>query len=141
SGHRCVCQGARPFVVTHLRMGSSSCHPFRRLGALTGALRPPAAICPSFDRYSPLPRGFELPDRPADAGQNSPARVAPLTLAANRQHISTRRTALDEGGVIEEPTQNPDLVHDGGLTPHAGRNAPLVRRLAQHGLELLLRLP
>jgi alkanesulfonate monooxygenase SsuD/methylene tetrahydromethanopterin reductase-like flavin-dependent oxidoreductase (luciferase family) len=35
-------------------MGSSSCHPFRRLGALTGGLRPPAAICTSFGRYSPL---------------------------------------------------------------------------------------
>jgi hypothetical protein len=37
-----------------LQMGSSSCHPFRRLGALTGGLRPPAAICTSFGRYSPL---------------------------------------------------------------------------------------
>ena len=46
--------GARPFVVTHLQMGSSSCHPFRRFGALTGGLRPPAAICTSFGLYSPL---------------------------------------------------------------------------------------
>lgn len=53
SGHRCVCRGPDPFV-TNLQMGSSSCHPFRRRGALTGALRPPAAICPSFARYRPL---------------------------------------------------------------------------------------
>ncbi len=49
-----MCQEARPFVVTNLQMDRSPCHSFRRLGTLTGALRPPAAICPSFDRYRPL---------------------------------------------------------------------------------------
>jgi hypothetical protein len=46
-----VCQGARPFVVTHLQMGSSSCHPFRRLGALTGA---PRAACRDLPQLRPL---------------------------------------------------------------------------------------
>jgi len=29
---------------------ASSCHPLRRLGTLTGGIRPPAAICTSGDR-------------------------------------------------------------------------------------------
>jgi hypothetical protein len=45
SGRRYERQGARPFVVMHLQMHSSSFHPFLRLDAQTGSLRLPATIC------------------------------------------------------------------------------------------------
>jgi hypothetical protein len=38
SGRRCVRQGPRPVVVTHLQMRSSWCHPFLRHSARTGIL-------------------------------------------------------------------------------------------------------
>src|SRR5216684_3255331 len=44
SGRRCVRYGARPAVVAHLEMRSSSGHPCLRLDAPTGDLRSPAAI-------------------------------------------------------------------------------------------------